>query len=133
MTRRLPAVNPKEVIRALERAGFVLHRVKGSHHYLKHPDRPNVVVNVPYHGKDLRRGTLHAIIEHAGLTIEEFLDLLRLRLPRAGELENDAAGFGGGNGERAVGAADVRHAALQQNRGRFVRIVDRHRHAGDDG
>jgi predicted RNA binding protein YcfA (HicA-like mRNA interferase family) len=31
---------------------------------------------VPYHGKDLKPGTLASIIAQAGLTVEEFLDLL---------------------------------------------------------
>ena len=76
MKRRPLALKPRAVIRALERAGFVLRRVKGSHHYFKHPDRPYVLVNVPYHGKDLKRGTVQTIIKLAGLTVEEFLDLL---------------------------------------------------------
>lgn len=34
------------------------------------------LVTVPRHGRDLKRGTLVAIIRQAGLTVEEFLDLL---------------------------------------------------------
>ena len=49
----LPVLTPAAVLRTLERAGFVLHHVKGSHHYLKHPDRPNLRVTVPFHRKDL--------------------------------------------------------------------------------
>jgi predicted RNA binding protein YcfA (HicA-like mRNA interferase family) len=37
MSRQLPTLKPREVIRALERAGFRLLRVKGSHHYFHHP------------------------------------------------------------------------------------------------
>jgi len=29
----LPVVTPRQVIRALERAGFILHHIKGSHYY----------------------------------------------------------------------------------------------------
>jgi predicted RNA binding protein YcfA (HicA-like mRNA interferase family) len=42
MSRQLPVLRPRAVIRALERAGFVLLRVKGSHHYFEHPDRPEL-------------------------------------------------------------------------------------------
>jgi predicted RNA binding protein YcfA (HicA-like mRNA interferase family) len=77
MTPRLPALRPREVIRALERAGFSLHHVTGSHHYFRHPGRPELRVTVPVHAADLKRGTLAAVIKQAGLTAEEFLDLLR--------------------------------------------------------
>jgi hypothetical protein len=43
MGQRLPAVKPKkEVVRALERAGFFIHHTTGSHYFLKHPDRPRL-------------------------------------------------------------------------------------------
>lgn len=40
MSQRLPAVKPKEVLRALGRAGFFIHHTSGSHHVLKHPEKP---------------------------------------------------------------------------------------------
>ena len=74
---RLPAVNPRDVIRALEKAGFVVVRIKGSHHFLVHHCDPARTTNVPGHGsKDLPRGTLRAIIKQAGLTVDEFIALL---------------------------------------------------------
>jgi predicted RNA binding protein YcfA (HicA-like mRNA interferase family) len=76
MSRRPPAVKPKEVLRALGRAGFFVHHISGSHHVLKHPAKPHLRVTVPYHNKDLKRRTLASIIEQAGLTTEEFSDLL---------------------------------------------------------
>jgi predicted RNA binding protein YcfA (HicA-like mRNA interferase family) len=76
MSPRLPTLRPREVIRALERAGFFLHHSTGSHHYFKHPDKPTVLVTVAVHPGDLKRGTLAAIIKQAGFTVEEFLELL---------------------------------------------------------
>ncbi len=74
---RLPALKPREVIRALERAGFVVVRIKGSHHILVHRDDRTRITNVPAHGaRDLPRGTLADIIKQAGLSIDEFLELL---------------------------------------------------------
>jgi len=76
MSRRLPAVKPKEVLRALGRAGFFVHHTSGSHHVLKHPGKAHLRVTVPFHNRDLKRRTLASIIEQAGLTAEEFRDLL---------------------------------------------------------
>ncbi len=73
---RLPALKPKRILQAFKRAGFVVHHVRGSHYYLKHPDKPGLLITLPYHKKDLKRGTLQSILKQAGLTLEEFLELL---------------------------------------------------------
>ncbi|MBS1882330.1 MAG: type II toxin-antitoxin system HicA family toxin [Actinobacteria bacterium] len=44
MNPRLPAVASREAIRALERCGRRLDRVKGSHHVFRRPDRPHLRV-----------------------------------------------------------------------------------------
>jgi predicted RNA binding protein YcfA (HicA-like mRNA interferase family) len=68
------------MIRALERAGWYLHRVRGSHHILKAPDGRRV--SVPVHGnRTLAIGTIEGIIEQAELTVEEFEALLRGKKP----------------------------------------------------
>jgi len=72
----LPVVTPRQVIRALQKAGFFVHHVRGSHHYLKHPNYPALRVTVAYHGKDLKRGTLRAILREAGVSVEQFAALL---------------------------------------------------------
>ena len=76
MRRQLPTLKPREVIRALERAGFLLLRVRGSHHYFQHPDRPELLVCVPVHPSDLKRSVLRSILRQADLTVDVFLDLL---------------------------------------------------------
>jgi predicted RNA binding protein YcfA (HicA-like mRNA interferase family) len=74
---RLPVVNGRDVIRGLSRAGFVVDRIVGSHHVLMHPSDSRRTVSVPVHGgRDLKPGTLRAIIRQAGFTVEEFADLL---------------------------------------------------------
>ena len=73
MAGNIPVLKPKLVIRTLERNGFYVHHVSGSHYILK---KDGLRVTVPYHNKDLKPGTLKSIIEQAGLTVEEFLDLL---------------------------------------------------------
>jgi predicted RNA binding protein YcfA (HicA-like mRNA interferase family) len=72
---RLPAVTPRQAVRALERCGWELDRVSGSHQVFRHSEHRHRVV-VPMHASDLARGTLHAIIEASGMSREEFLRLL---------------------------------------------------------
>jgi predicted RNA binding protein YcfA (HicA-like mRNA interferase family) len=76
MSRHLPGVKPREVLRALERAGFFVHHSTGSHAILKHPDKSDLRVTLAMHNKDLKRGTLLSIIRQAGFTTDEFLALL---------------------------------------------------------
>lgn len=74
---RLPVVNGKRVIQALTKTGFVVNRIVGSHHVLVYPGDPTRTVTVPVHaGRDLKPGTLRSIIRQAGLTVEEFVELL---------------------------------------------------------
>jgi predicted RNA binding protein YcfA (HicA-like mRNA interferase family) len=74
---RLPVANGNAVVRALKRAGFVVARIVGSHHILAYPGDTTRTVTVPVHsGRDLKPGTMRAIIRQAGLSVEEFTDLL---------------------------------------------------------
>jgi predicted RNA binding protein YcfA (HicA-like mRNA interferase family) len=75
--QRLPSLTGRTVIRALESAGFTIVRTSGSHVRLVHAGDPTRQTTVPVHkGRDLPRGTLRDIIEQAGFTVSEFLDLL---------------------------------------------------------
>ncbi len=76
MSQRLPALKPREVLRALQRAGFFVHHTSGSHYILKHPEDPTRRVTLPFHNKDLKRRTLASVIDQPGLTTEQFLSLL---------------------------------------------------------
>ena len=71
---KLPPVSGQECVRALERAGFRFLRQTGSHIHLRHDD-PFRQLSVPNH-KELKPGTLRTIIRAAGMTVEEFVDLL---------------------------------------------------------
>ena len=72
---QLPILKSREVIAALERAGFVVVRQKGSHVRLQHED--GRVVTVPVHpGQDIGRGLLRKILRDAELSRDEFVDLL---------------------------------------------------------
>ena len=72
---KLPAgLSGQDVKQALQRAGFGLTRQRGSHMILRRDD-PRARVVVPDH-KSLKPGTLHQILEAAGLSIEGLLRLL---------------------------------------------------------
>ena len=75
MSERLPAVKPKELIRALERKGWQLDRVRGSHHILVHPEQRRAVT-IPVHNRELKTGTLAGILRVAGITRGELRQLL---------------------------------------------------------
>lgn len=70
----LPAVSGREVVAAIQKAGFVLRRQRGSHLILPKPDHP-LTLSVPDH-HELKPGTLRAQIRKAGLTVEGFVTLL---------------------------------------------------------
>ena len=72
---KLPTdLSGREVRVALERAGFVFRRQSGSHMVLGR-DVPHARVVVPDH-RQIRAGTLRHIIADAGLTVDQFMDLL---------------------------------------------------------
>jgi predicted RNA binding protein YcfA (HicA-like mRNA interferase family) len=73
--RRLPRLRGRQVIAALGRAGFTLLRVRGSHHFLQHPDGRATVV--PIHGGEtIGPGLLRKIINDCDITPEDFEALL---------------------------------------------------------
>ena len=74
MTKIPTDLSGRALIRALERIGFVVKRQRGSHIILRR-DNPPARVVVPDH-KNLRVGTLRTILNSAGLTVEELLQLL---------------------------------------------------------
>jgi predicted RNA binding protein YcfA (HicA-like mRNA interferase family) len=47
----------------------------GSHQFFRHPSRAGIVT-VPFHRKDLKRATLKSILDQAGLSTDDFLELL---------------------------------------------------------
>ena len=73
MSKKLPALRPQEVIRILQKAGFVRWRQKGSH-FSMYREADSRSLTVPMHfSKTVPKGTLRAIIKQAGLSVEEFL------------------------------------------------------------
>ncbi len=75
MSPRLPQVKPKELIRVLQRMGFILRRQTGSHAIFRHPETKAMAV-VPMHPKDIKRGLLFGILKQAEISESDFLDNL---------------------------------------------------------
>lgn len=70
---KFPSLKAKEVEKVLEKTGFIFARQNGSHKiYLKN----KIYITLPWHNKDMRIGTIKAIIKQSGLTAEEFLGLI---------------------------------------------------------
>jgi predicted RNA binding protein YcfA (HicA-like mRNA interferase family) len=71
---KLPVLKPREVIAALEKAGFRPVRQKGSHIQFK---RGNLLVTVPNHPGDLNPHVFRSILRQCQMTPEEFIELLK--------------------------------------------------------
>ena len=64
-----------DVVKALAKIGYDVDHQTGSHMILRQRETPHRRLVVPRHS-ELAKGTLRAIIRQAGLTVEEFLELL---------------------------------------------------------
>lgn len=74
---QLPVITGKDLIKFLQSLGFIVIRINGSHHRLKHPD--GRVTTVPIHkNEDLPKGLLHKIIrEDLGIESDDFIKLYK--------------------------------------------------------
>ena len=75
MTKLPRGMSGKEVVKALQRAGFYIKRRKGSHIVLRR-DNPFAQVVVPDH-KSVDTGTLATILDGADLSVEDFIKLIK--------------------------------------------------------
>jgi predicted RNA binding protein YcfA (HicA-like mRNA interferase family) len=67
-----PVLRPREVIRAFKNLGWEISRQKGSHVIMTKPGSI-ATLSIPEH-LQVARGTLRALIERAGISLEEFLE-----------------------------------------------------------
>ncbi|SNX28908.1 Predicted RNA binding protein YcfA, dsRBD-like fold, HicA-like mRNA interferase family [Polynucleobacter meluiroseus] len=59
-------MNSKELIKALEKDGWVLRGSKGSHHVFNHPAKSGHIT-VPHPKKDLGIGLVQKLLKQAGI------------------------------------------------------------------
>jgi predicted RNA binding protein YcfA (HicA-like mRNA interferase family) len=62
---KLTELKPKKILKMLEQAGFAIDHVSGSHYILHHMDGRRVTL--PFHAKELPKGTVYSILKSAGL------------------------------------------------------------------
>ena len=73
---RMPRVSGREVVAALGKIGYEVVRQRGSHIRLRHPsDEDRRPLTVPDH-RELKTGTLRALLRDAGLSVNRFVELL---------------------------------------------------------
>ena len=73
----LPHISGKEIIRALERLGFVQARQRGSHVVMKKSTpEGNIGCVVPLH-REVAIGTLYSILKQARVSRDEFIKAVR--------------------------------------------------------
>jgi predicted RNA binding protein YcfA (HicA-like mRNA interferase family) len=70
----LPVVSGDQCIAALERAGYQITGIRGSHVRMRRPKRP--AVTVPRHS-EFDRGALRAILRTAEISVAQFISLLK--------------------------------------------------------
>ena len=70
---QLPALSAKQVIKNLARLGFVRLRQKGSHLVMIHPKTRSRTVVPIRPGQTIKKPLLQAIVNQAGVSLEEFL------------------------------------------------------------
>jgi predicted RNA binding protein YcfA (HicA-like mRNA interferase family) len=69
------AISGSRLIKALGRLGFEVIRVKGSHHFMRHPDGRCTVVPV-HRGEMIGRGLLAQILRDCEITREDLRNLM---------------------------------------------------------
>jgi len=62
----MTSFSSRDVIRMLEKDGWSVVRISGSHHHFRHPAKPGTVT-VPHPVKDVKKGTLKSILKQAGI------------------------------------------------------------------
>ncbi|PIY69321.1 hypothetical protein COY90_01305 [Candidatus Roizmanbacteria bacterium CG_4_10_14_0_8_um_filter_39_9] len=69
---KLPVLKPKQVLKKLEKLGFVIDRQSESHLILLHSKTKRRAV-IPIHLADIKKGTLSAILRESGINRDEFI------------------------------------------------------------
>jgi predicted RNA binding protein YcfA (HicA-like mRNA interferase family) len=72
---QLPVLSGRDAVRALAKDGWQMARQRGSHMILV-KDGHIATLSVPDH-REVAKGTLRSLIRSSGLSVDEFLELLR--------------------------------------------------------
>lgn len=63
---KLPSLTPTKLLKLLNKEGFEVDHTTGGH-YILYRAKDNIRVTVPFHRKDIAKGTLYTIMKSAGL------------------------------------------------------------------
>jgi len=69
---RLPVLSGSKLVGRLKSHGYEVDHQTGSHIILRHRNPPHKRLSVPNH-RTLAKGTLRAILRHAGLCVEDIV------------------------------------------------------------
>ena len=76
---KLPRAPGIRHVKAFQRDGWILDRIKGSH-YILVKEGHEAILSVPVHGREIvDLGTLKGLIRDAGLTNREYIELFHKR------------------------------------------------------
>jgi mRNA interferase HicA len=68
---KLPVLTSKKLLKIFLQEGFAVDRITGSH-YILFNETSRKRISIPYHIKDLPKGTLHTIIKFSGVDLKRF-------------------------------------------------------------
>lgn len=67
---KLSSLTPKKLLKIIQEAGFEIDHITGSHYILYHYQTGKRVV-IPFHCKDLPKGTAYSILKTAGISLKD--------------------------------------------------------------
>jgi len=73
---KLPIISGKELVKLFSKLDYEIDHQTGSHIILRHENPPHRRLTIPNH-REISKGTLRAIIRQAGLSRDEFFDLVK--------------------------------------------------------
>jgi len=72
---KLPRITGRKLVMALHKAGFEVIRIKGSHHFLRHPDGRSTVIPI-HRGETLGSGLTAQILKDCEMTYDDLMKFL---------------------------------------------------------
>jgi len=70
---RLSGFRYREVVMRLKKHGFIFYRQAAGSHEIWVNETTNIFTTIPNHSGDMPEGTLKAILNQAGVSVEAFL------------------------------------------------------------
>jgi predicted RNA binding protein YcfA (HicA-like mRNA interferase family) len=75
MMSKQPVLSARELVRALEKAGYAVDHQTGSHLILRQREPPHRRLTIPNH-PEIAKGTLRSILRQAGMSVDQLREHL---------------------------------------------------------